>query len=210
MFYLGTSPTEPDIEFALNTHKIGLMCQPKSNSPRSGWVWAADNGCFTKAWREDYWLNWLRSGLPRSGCLFATVPDVVGDHVATVERWQRYAPMVSELRYPLGFVGQDGATVENIPWNEFDTFFVGGTTRWKMSTAFPLALAAHERGKWVHVGRINSDRRFLPWAPFADSCDGTILSFGPKKNLGRVIDWLDHSDTELSLWGRDTERSTNE
>jgi hypothetical protein len=209
MLFLGTSPTEPDIQYALTSHKIGLMCQPKSNSPRAGWLWAADNGCGpprsgAPAWREDYWLNWLRSGLPRSGCLFATVPDVVADHDATMERWRKYSELVASLRYPLAFVGQNGATESNVPWDEFDCFFIGGDTRWKMGEAFPLALAAHERGKWVHVGRINSGHRFLEWASFADSCDGTILSFGPKKNLSRVTEWIDISDTELSLWGRDS------
>lgn len=202
VLYLGTSPTS-EVRHALDTHKIGFMCAPKAPFARPGWIWAADNGCYTAAWNEENWLRWLhRSEHPHSGCLFATVPDVVADHKATLARWERYAPLVAEARFPLAFVGQNGATEATIPWDEFDAFFVGGDTAWKMGPAFALALTAHEKGKWVHVGRVNSDRRFLPWSTFADSCDGTFIAFGPSKNLPQVLDWIEHSDSELSLWGR--------
>lgn len=202
MLYLGTSPCEPDVASLLDTRRIGLMCQPGSNKPRGGWLWAADNGCFAESWREQHWLNWLYQSHPRVGCLFAVVPDVVADHEATLDRWGQYRSAVEDAHYPLAFVGQDGATVATTPWSEFDCYFVGGTTEWKMGEAFGLAEEARRLGKWVHVGRVNSNSRYQAWAPFADSCDGTFLAYGPKVNTPRLTAWLDTLEREPSLWGR--------
>ncbi len=51
---------------------------------------------------------------------------------------------------------------------------------------------AKDRGKQVHVGRVNSARR-LRWARDhgADSADGTYVGFGPDVNLPKVTRWLD-------------------
>jgi len=186
----------------LDAHELALMCQPKSNTPRPGWIWAADNGCFAAKWDGGKWLRWLDSGLSRSGCLFATVPDVVADHAATMARWPIYAPMVAALRYPLAFVGQDGATEATVPWAEFDCWFVGGTTEWKQSEeSFHLARVARERGKWVHVGRVNSLSRMASWRGHADSCDGTFIAYGPAVNVPKVAQWLATTNSSPSLLG---------
>jgi len=200
--YLGTSPSYPSIVEALDGHDIGLMCQPGTNHPRSGWIWAADNGCFSDKWDEWRWFSWLLDRSARSGCLFATVPDVVGDHAATMARWDRYAFQVRELHYPLAFVAQDGATVGSVPWHELDTLFVGGTDGFKLgSVAKELMREAKDRGKWVHIGRINSQRRYLAFAALgADSCDGTYLSFGPDTNLPNLLGWLRHHKTQLTMF----------
>lgn len=191
MLYLGTSPCEPLVRDMLDTRRIGLMCQPRSNPPVAGWLWAADNGCFNAKWSEAEWWAWLNRPHPRSGCLFAVVPDVVADHDATLNRFWEYRDSITG-RYPVAFVGQDGATVDTVPWKELDTLFVGGSTRWKLSeTAFGLAAEARKRGKWVHVGRVNSRRRYAAWYRHADSCDGTFLAFGPAKNSARLTGWLD-------------------
>lgn len=201
MLYLGTSPAEPDVRLLLDQHRIGLMCQPASNKPKAGWLWAADNGCFAETWDEYKWLNWLYQRHPRTGCLFAVVPDVVADHEATLERFGKYVDEVRRARYPVAFVGQNGATEATVPWDDFDAFFVGGDTEWKMGDAFALATTARERGKWVHVGRVNSNARYRAWQPFADSCDGTFLAFGPKVNTPRLTTWLDNAERTPSLWG---------
>lgn len=176
----------------LNARRLGLMSQPGSNLPRPGWIWAADNGCFSESWREKIWRDWLMREMPRSGCLFAAVPDVVGDHDSTLDRFFRYGDTVREARYPVAFVGQDGAEPTNVPWEWLDCLFVGGTTEWKLSpAAFLLAREARERGKWVHVGRVNSLRRFQTWAHAADSADGTQLAYRPSQYAPVVADWMD-------------------
>lgn len=191
--YLGTSPCDPNVADMLDGRRLGLMCQPGSNRPKAGWIWAADNGCFNAAtWNHRRWLTWLNTDMPRSGCLFATVPDVVADHDATLARFIIHAHEVAAARYPIAFVGQNGATIANIPWSDIDCLFVGGTTEWKMSaTAFDLAEQARTIGKWVHVGRVNRARRFAAWSHAADSADGTYLAFGPTTNAPKVAAWLD-------------------
>lgn len=176
----------------LDNHEIGLMCQPwGTKSTQAGWIWAADNGCFADSWDETQWLRWLSKDHPRSGCLFATVPDVVGDHQQTLGRWEIYAPMVRELGYPTAFVGQDGAEEGEIPWEEMDAFFVGGSTAWKMGRdAFDLAMMAADKGKWVHVGRVNSLKRLKYWRNVAHSSDGTQLAFRPDSHAPRVRTWV--------------------
>lgn len=192
MLWLGTSRTQPMVRFMLDNHEIGLMCQPwGTRKIDAGWIWAADNGCFTEKWSEEPWLRWLSRPHPRTGCLFATVPDVVGNHHATLERWEDYSSTVRQMGYPLAFIAQDGAEDGEIPWAELDTLFIGGTTEWKMSqSAFNLAIQARDLGKWVHVGRVNSLSRLKYWRNVAHSSDGTMLAFKPDEYAPRVRGWV--------------------
>lgn len=204
MLWMGTSPNQPEIGLMLDRHEIGLMCQPLSNPPRAGWLWAADNGCFSTNFKEAKWRSWLEKPHPRSGCLLATVPDVVGSHDSTMYRWRKFNNYVRDLRYPVAFVAQDGATVRNVPWDEMDVLFVGGTTSFKQGFASGLlAREAREQGKWVHVGRVNSFKRLSHWAEIADSADGTFLAYGPQVNSVRVKGWVDslRMGTQVSLIG---------
>lgn len=192
MLYLGTSPGEPAVTDMLNHRRIGLMCQPGSNPPQAGWIWAADNGCFNAKWDYAKWSAWLKRDMPRSGCLFAVVPDVVADSVATRVRFNNHVDEVRAARYPVAYVGQDGATIDRIPWERLDCLFIGGSTEWKMSpAAFLLAAEGRSRGKWVHVGRVNSWDRFERWALAGDSADGTFIAFGPTVNAPKVASWMD-------------------
>lgn len=155
--------------------------------------WAADTGCYTQGERFSLtrYLDWLEACEPyQSTCLFATAPDVVGDAEAT---WTRSAPVLPVLRdmgYRAALVAQDG--LQTPEWDTFDALFIGGTTRWKLSEhTRQLVQEAKKRGKWVHMGRVNSLRR-LRAAEFmgCDSADGTYLKHGPDVNLPRVAAWL--------------------
>lgn len=176
---------------------VGVLLTPIgcTATPPEGYPWCADSGCFN---RKTYvgdagYLSWLAS-MPPEACLFATVPDVVGDHDATLALWPDLSRQIRKLGYPVAFVAQDGATPATVPWGELDALFVGGSTKWKLSEdAYALIAAAKLAGKWVHVGRVNSRRRLLAMAAAgADSCDGTYIAFGPDQNLPDVIGWLDH------------------
>lgn len=196
MLYLGTSPSDAGVRHALDHHTIGLMCQPGSNRPETGWTWAADNGCFSDSWDEWRWWRWLLDDhRPRTGCLFAVCPDVVGDPYATLRLFERYNRLILGAGYPVAFVLQDGAELDVDlipPFSSFDCLFIGGSTQMKMSEAtFDVAQWAREHGKWIHVGRVNSWQRFKAWAPFAHSCDGTMLAHGPSKNLTKLLEWRD-------------------
>lgn len=173
---------------------LGVIAQPGSNSLQGldGVPWGADNGCFAEAWDPVRWLEWLTANQHHAAaCLFAVVPDVVGDHAATLERWHQWGMSVAALGYPLAFALQDGATVDEVPWDECAAVFIGGTTEFKLSPeARALAVEARRRGLHVHMGRVNSLRRLTYAADFCDTADGTYLAFGPDINLPRLLRYL--------------------
>jgi hypothetical protein len=86
---------------------------------------ALDNACFSQAKRFDperYW-DFLATHEPG---LFATLPDVVGDHEATLARSLPWVDAIRQLGHRAAFVVQNGATVDTVPWDRFDVLFVGG------------------------------------------------------------------------------------
>lgn len=156
-------------------------------------AWAADNGRFAAPheYTDAGYLRWL-ARQPKERCLFATAPDVLGDHAATIEMAQ---PLLSRLRalgYPAAFVAQDGWREDNTPWDELDLLFIGGTDAFKLGRAATAIAAARARGKSVHMGRVNSFRRMrLAAALGCNSVDGTFLKFGPDTNEPKLLAWLD-------------------
>ena len=180
---------------------LPFMTSPNiGNRIPDGVLWAADNGRFSAPQRytDAKFLAWL-DGKPRERCLFATAPDVVGDAKATLAL---SAPMFASIRaagYPVALVAQDGLENLPVPWDDFDALFIGGSTAWKLSTAAAdLAGEAHRRGKWVHMGRVNSLRR-LKYADAigCDSADGTVLKHDPKRPVG---EWSEAIAASPSLW----------
>jgi len=192
-------------EQLLDSQTIGLLNTPKNNYRiNAGWVWAADNGCFGKGYPgDDEWLSWLHSFTDdqRSCCLFATAPDVVGDHRKSLERSLPWLTVIKNLSYPVALVTQDGLAPDDVPWASVDWLFIGGTNEHKLGEEGKrLIEAALEREKKVHVGRVNSQRRFLAMAALgASSVDGTFLGFGPDQNLPQLLAWQRHLDTQLTL-----------
>lgn len=198
MIYLTVPPKESRIE-ALFAAGLGVIMTPKSGR-RLGVIarypcWAADTGCYTQGARFDLarYLGWLgRLGPARGSCLFATAPDVVGDARATWERSADVLPRIRRLGYPAALVAQDGAEALALEWEAFDALFIGGSTGWKLSeAAFALAAEARARGKWTHLGRVNSRRRMrVAAAAGYHSADGTQAAYGPDKRLAQMTRWL--------------------
>lgn len=202
MLYLATA-SGPRVREAMATDpSLGQLCQPNAgNRVVEGVTWAADNGCFsdTTPFDADRWMAWL-DRQPRTNCLFAVVPDTVGDHSATVDRWELYFHEVLCIGFRPAFVLQDGCTPETIP-NDVDCVFVGGSTEWKLGPEARACVArAKAEGWWVHMGRVNSLRRLRIASDMGcDSVDGTFLAFGPDTNLPRLLSWL--NPNQQSLWG---------
>ena len=168
--------------------------------PPEGQTWAADNGRFSapQDYSDDKYLAWL-GRMPAESCLFATAPDVVGDAAATLAM---SAPMLERIRaagYRVALVAQDGLEELPVPWDDFDALFIGGTTVWKLGdAAADLAREARRRGKWVHMGRVNSQSR-MQYAESigCDSADGTVLKHDP----GRPVQsWAKHVIANPSIW----------
>jgi hypothetical protein len=161
------------------TPKLGVLCSPRCvyGEDIQAWPWAADNDAFL-AWNPDKYRAMLERIWGRRGCLFVTAPDVVGDSPRTLERFEEwYDDLVSVLQ-PIALVGQDGMTPEDVPWQRIDALFVGGSSIWKCGEeARALVGEAKRRGKWVHMGRVNTDQRMrLAESWMVDSIDGTSVS----------------------------------
>jgi hypothetical protein len=106
-----------------------------------------------------------------------------------------------------------------IEWDEFDVLFLGGSaecvpcgwirplaqareidrcpfchrrlTEWKLGkTARDLVAEALRRFKHVHMGRVNSLKRYRYAASIGcDTCDGTFIAQAPDQNLPKVLGW---------------------
>jgi hypothetical protein len=185
------------------------MLQPgMGNHPPKGQPWAADNGRFSRpeTYTDAKYLAWLTKRLVYvESCLFATAPDVVGDAQGTLEISRPMLPKIRGLGSKAALVAQDGLEALDVPWDEFDCLFVGGTTAWKLSEhAYSLVAEANRRGKWTHMGRVNSWQRFRAAAAAGyDSADGTYLRFDPsQKRLGkrRIEGWTDAANDNPGLW----------
>lgn len=166
-----------------------------------GVQWAADNGRFAAPdkYRDDTYLEWLaKRAHAADRCLFATAPDTYGDHEATLRDSLPMLPRIQALGFPAAFVAQPGANVENVPWDAFDVLFIGGPWRGSEPTAV-LAREAKRRGKWVHLGRVNSRRWVMrARAMGCDSVDGTSLKYESGKP---VQDWAREATALVSIWG---------
>jgi len=188
------NPCSPAVKDAMQDARLGYIDTPAQGNRRpEGVAWCADNGCFGKGYPGDEkWLGWLaKNAHAAADCLFATAPDVVGDAAATLERSAPFLPMIRALGYPAALVAQDGLEDLEVPWEEFDVLFIGGSTEWKLGPAARhLIQQAKRLGKWVHMGRVNSERRYKYAHEIGcDSADGTYLTFGPDVNLPKLLAW---------------------
>lgn len=200
MIYL-TPPTTHVVKVLAKKRRLGGIVTPDSDRPALYKLstfssWAADNGCFAAGDRfdPDRYIHWLQ-GLRREqgNCLFATAPDVVGCHRSTWARSRDWLGLIRCLGYKAAFVAQDGLDTDvRLMWSLFDVLFIGGTTEFKMGPAARrLINEAQDRGKWVHVGRVNSATRYRHFRKLGvDSVDGTFICFGPDKNIPIVLSWI--------------------
>lgn len=183
----------PKVRPLVDDGTLGALVTPATRyTVRPGWVWAADNGCFNsdRYVGDEKWLKWLNRQ-PREGCLFATAPDVVADWTASLARSRPFLEQIRGMGFPVALVAQDGATPDTIPFEDFDVLFIGGSDQFKLHDSLPVIQAAHDRGVPVHVGRINSKRRYQMFAHLGvASCDGTFLAFGPDINIPKLLRWF--------------------
>lgn len=151
-------------------------------------VFAVDNGVYTGRFDPDRftrYLDALKPYLPR--CLFVAAPDVVADYRATLAQYGEWYPILRGAGWPVAYVAQDGSEASELP--ECQAVFIGGSTEWKMSNAaLSVIRQAKRRGLWVHVGRVNSQKRIRHFQlAGVDSADGTTIAFSPDKSMA-VLD----------------------
>jgi hypothetical protein len=166
--------------------------------------WCADNGCYGKGYPGDApWWEWLERHPGRDLCAFAVAPDVVADAAATLARSAPWLPQIRGLGIPAAYVAQDGLEDAPPPWDEFDVLFIGGLDDFKLGPiARAAAIEAKRRGKSVHMGRVNSEKRIRYAAAIGcDSADGTHITYGPDVNLPDVLAWVRGINTQPPLEG---------
>jgi hypothetical protein len=198
------NPVPPAVP-AMNAGLLGMIATPAQRRPVPPLAtWCADNGCFGVGFPGvGPWLEWLAGFTEgeRARCAFATAPDVVADHDATVTRSGPWLDRIRQLGYPAAFVAQDGARPNSVPWDTFDVLFIGGSTRWKLGPeARAVIRRAHDHARPVHMGRVNTWRRLRYAAAVgAASVDGTYLTYGPDVNTRRLLAWMDRLEREVPL-----------
>lgn len=190
--------SKSDIEEHAGSIHLGVFVGPRNWNDLTrisnlGFPWAADNDCFNGLDPDSY-LSMLDriAAVDLTNFVFVTTPDVVADHRATATLFRGWLPALKKRRLPIAFVAQDGATADEIPWNDINALFVGGSTRWKLSRhAARLMAWGKKRDKWVHVGRVNSKRREDRIGALlelgADSFDGTQYSMFRRRYLSGVL-----------------------
>lgn len=205
MLYLSGAKSS-SIKSDLLKGTIGLLQTPGTRYALDGVaVWAMDNGCFTGKYPGDVqFLTFLnKHAAHKSRCLFVAAPDVVGDGAATLARFQPMATAIRSGGWPVALVAQDGMTADQIPWEQLDYLFIGGSTTWKLGMeAAGLIWEAKSRGIGVHVGRVNSSVRYSYFSALgADSADGTFIAFAPHANAPKVRAWMSQPIQGLLLNG---------
>lgn len=182
-----------------NGNDMALFCAAPGDK-------GADNGMLNRdGFSPDRYLDMCDALRGCPGLRFVPAPDAVwwhgatprGDWSATKLMFGQWRPALVARGLPIAIVAQDGAIVDDVPWDMIDALFIGGSTAWKegAGAAFLIGAARH-RNKWVHIGRINSLRRLnafrtLSWLGGVNpnSFDGGQFSRFPDTYIPQ---WLDH------------------
>lgn len=163
--------------------KLGHLYSPGGQrGPYPFMPYALDNGAYGAylkgvEWQPEPWremLSWSR--LSGQSPLWVLVPDAVGNKVATLAQWDRYAGEAAKFG-PLAFAVQDGMTPDDVPFDAA-VVFVGGSTEFKWRTVASWCNAFQR----VHVGRVNTWRRLAQCERVgAESVDGTGFTRGDQR-----------------------------
>jgi len=173
LFLIDKSPA--DVERKNESSLVGgQLLTPLTNYRNWGGKYAIDNGAFSTFHADAFVRQLARNEASRADCFFVTVPDIVGSAQRTIELWRYRRRWVGE-EWPLAFVAQDGQEMLPIPWNEMAAVFIGGGDPWKDSKAAQdIVKTATRLGIHVHVGRVNTPKRYDLFADLgADTCDGS-------------------------------------
>ena len=159
--------------------------------------WACDNSAFSNPDVDKFWRLCINSwAMDRHHApMWVAVPDVVGDHRATLASfgwWRAYwLEEIGRIPFPLAFVLQNGCTVNEVPWDDIAAVFVGGDNQFKLRQSAGLIEAAKSRGKRVHIGRVNTLRRLrYAYDLGADTVDGTAYSMYPATHLPTALSFI--------------------
>lgn len=184
----------------------GQLLTPLTRYKNFGGEFAIDSGAFSGFPKEDFLKLLAREEPNRERCLFVTVPDVVGAGRRTLEIWRHRNSIVKH--WPLALVAQDGMEDLDIPWGDMKAIFIGGCDPWKDSKAsLDIVKTAKTLGKHVHVGRVNTIKRFKLFSlAGADTCDGSGVAMYDHmlENISSAI----NKKPDITLWDSANERAS--
>jgi hypothetical protein len=198
----GSTRTVRDLAGRWPDH-LGHLITPRSwNSIpsilRTGLPWAVDNGAYSGFDRERF-VKLLERCVGKPRLLWVVCPDVVADAKATLALWPWWSVLCRSKGLPVAFVLQDGQEDHDLP--DADCYFIGGSTRWKLSQA-SADLCAEVKcvGKYLHCGRVNSLRRLEAMLDRGcDSVDGSSMSMFGDKYIHRFALWIERVNQQPPL-----------
>lgn len=146
-----------------------------------GFRYAIDNGawgCHTRGeqWDEKPFLDLIRKH--GADADFVVVPDIIEGGLESLGRSRKWIGACLDHARECLVPVQDGMA----PWDVEPILiedsrigiFVGGSTEWKLASLGWWGRLTRARGRWLHVGRVNSRMRINSClAAGADSFDGT-------------------------------------
>lgn len=181
-------------------HDFWQLRTPLTCYKLSGKPYGLDNGCFSR-FPEKKWKR-LLSEAEEIKPVFVCLPDIVGDARRTLDLFNVFKPLTSGL--PRALVLQDGIGYFEIPWNDIDAVFVGGTDEFKVSQeAINACKVAKMLNKWVHVGRVNTVDRLNQWIDIGDSLDGSGISRYDRM-LIPILDYLTSRTKQINVDNQST------
>jgi hypothetical protein len=118
-----------------------------------------DNGCYSNPALVGFQSLLSREEHAKCFCRWVSVPDKVADAHQTNKLFSHWEPKLKG--WPLAYVAQDHLVLSDVPWDSIVCVFIGGSTWFKMNRAEEIISSAKDKGKWVHMGRVNTVTRFL-------------------------------------------------
>lgn len=186
---------------AMSAGLIGMITTPRQgNRIPPGAAFIVDNGRYSQqgvgddspGWPGDLrYTAWLARLQPRArDCRFVIAPDQPYDMTRTLELAGRWCYEIRRMGYPAALALQNGAERIRLPWADFDVACIGGDVAWKLSpAAAAIAREASQRGKPVHMLRVNSLKRIrLAYGMGCDYADGGFLRW-PDRRLPELLAW---------------------
>lgn len=181
----------------------GVLTTPSHGSIplgiQEGRMFGVDTGLKGKSFSDRWWttyqryLHKLHPYLDQ--CVFVVVPDLYDCAAGSYTLYEQLAGEIAAAcdsdSTRLAYVAQDGAEDDEIPMC-VSVVFLGGTPAWRLGPGGRQMIAhALAEGKRVHVGAVNSIRRFRQFEQLGcHSADGTTAIYNPttaRRRLDRAL-----------------------
>ena len=179
---------------------LGVLTTPQNwNSLPADITWAADNAAYSN-WDEKKFIKMLvKISKHNHKPIFVASPDVVCDALETDRLLLKWQPIIKKHGLPVALVLQNGQEKYGVPWTKIDAIFIGGDDEFKLGRYVRYVVgSAKEKGKWVHMGRVNSIKRMLYARRIGcDSIDGTSFSMFPDTYIPKYLRILEKDQLTL-------------